>query len=320
VDTPRRRSNPLFIDDRGKPLNLAPDFVMIGQIWQRSPTAVRLRQWGFFALLAAVLTYPIANYLAYGIPPQPVTLGGIVVPALVCGVSIAFGVMRRRKQRAGPSTLAAYLAAHRICGACGYDLHAIAPAGDGRVVCPECGAAWHRDRFVLADRDPTTSALLDSLVTAGHAFAKKDRDDDRGVPMLRPWSWPPGWLNNFPDMKGRAEVAHRDAAHRRRLRGLGVPITLVGWGVGLALFLMIKNDIEAGDILAFFIVSLLIAAVAYWAIFERVLLERAMRREFAELGLCLSCGSVLPEASHPTFDGCTVCASCKRAWKRARPT
>jgi hypothetical protein len=101
---------------------------------------------------------------------------------------------------------------------------------------------------------------------------------------------------------------------------LGVPITLVGWGVGLALFLMIKNDIETGDILAFFVVTLLIAAVAYWAVFERVLLERAMRRDLLELRLCLSCGSVLPEAPPPTFDGCTVCTSCKRAWKRSQQT
>lgn len=28
------------------------------------------------------------------------------------------------------------------CGKCGYDLAGLVAAGDGRVVCPECGAAW----------------------------------------------------------------------------------------------------------------------------------------------------------------------------------
>lgn len=61
-----------------------------------------------------------------------------------------------------------------MCGACGGDLRTADVETDGCVACPECGAAWHRDRFWPVDVAALDSAALRSLFKKGY-LAKRGR-------------------------------------------------------------------------------------------------------------------------------------------------
>lgn len=300
-----------FRDDRGAPLRLAPMSVLFGQLWGRTPPRVWLYwvpaiAFGLFVLWRAI------------VDPLPTSLRQMLISAaavgLICGIAIA--VQMRRRPPVGASSLAACLAAHGLCGACGYDLHTVAPEPDGCVVCPECGAAWHSDRFVLQDVDPRPSIPLAALAARGHSPAAPGSTDDRGVPMRRRWGWPPVWpLNDSP--------AHREletfaTTAMRRFHGRVLPIAALAWALVLLLIVRNSSPLDTLEIGISTVVTFLIAAIVCFAV-SRIYRDRIMLREVRRMGLCPNCGRTLPAGSPPTFDGCTVCPGCRLAWRLSGP-
>lgn len=91
-------------------------------------------------------------------------------------------------------TLSEHLTALRMCGACGGDLRTAKVHPDGCVLCPECGAAWHRERFWPVDVAAIDPAALRALVKKG-CLAKRGRlfTDKDGrvleVDLITPQLW-----------------------------------------------------------------------------------------------------------------------------------
>jgi hypothetical protein len=131
-------NGPAFVDDRGRPLRLATQDVIVEQVGGRRPVARLGVMWLGFGLAAlwAVVSF-VRN-------PAAPTVGQLLgaIPFLF----ILMGMQRlmRPSRRLPVSALAARLAAYRRCGACGYDLRQIEPEADGCVVCGVCKRAWRR--------------------------------------------------------------------------------------------------------------------------------------------------------------------------------
>jgi hypothetical protein len=74
--------------------------------------------------------------------------GFIIVPPLIGTLTwwVSLNAVRRRRFR----RLAGDFLAEARCPACRPALQGLAPHDDGCIVCPECGAAWRRDRLEAA--------------------------------------------------------------------------------------------------------------------------------------------------------------------------
>jgi hypothetical protein len=222
--------------------------------------------------------------------------------------------MKPRKGRPILSALATRLAAHRRCGACGYDLRRTEPEGDGCVVCPECGGAWHMDRFVLEDQDPRESAVLAKLMAQGHMTPREEMSDDRGEALDRAIKWPPVWLNAETTPRAEAEELRRVGRRKLgRFYRFAGPAALVVWGGLAVLFLSRATERETDLIVMTCVATGVITGIALYAA-ARIYMDREMRRKADLLGLCNNCGRLLPDVA-PAFDGCVVCGGCKRAWR-----
>lgn len=225
---------------------------------------------------------------------------------------------RRARAKSPQSPLAAFLAAHRFCGACGYDLHSVEPHPDGCAVCPECGGAWHRDRFVLQDRDPRASSTIGALAAAGHGLADDRTCDDRGVPLAHSVGWPPNWLNKpTADRSIVQQLTHLATTRRRAFRKRWIVPATIAWAALGAGIVLIIEEREPEMLTVVAIVTMLIFALTFYAV-ERIWIDHAMARAAVDtFGACNNCGALLPVNPPPTFDSCVVCSACQRAWTRS---
>lgn len=71
-------------------------------------------------------------------------------PIMVVPVTYFLGVMVSAQfalRRVNAAFVIRNVVSEGHCGACGYLISNSAPAGDGCVLCPECGAAWKAERW-----------------------------------------------------------------------------------------------------------------------------------------------------------------------------
>ncbi len=308
---PKSRPSHGFRDDRDVPLRIAPHSVLFGQLWDRTPWRV----WVRWVPLIAFGLFVLWRFIVDPSPPTsqqlvPAVIGGALTFAVFLFLSL------HRRHAPGQSPLAAYLAAHRLCGACGYDLHTVAPEADGCVVCPECGGAWHSDRFVMEDEDPRQSSTLAALAARGHSIGGPNSHDDRGVPMRQAWRWYPHWMIDGPASTVELESATRRLMQRFHARVL--PIAALLWAGVLATIILTADEPDTFAIVASTVVTFLITAIVCFAL-SRIRRDRVSLREVRRMGLCPNCGHALPTDAPPTFDGCTVCTHCKLAWNLSGP-
>jgi hypothetical protein len=300
-------SPPPRLDDRGKPYELVPPEVLEGALWERTPRQVVIRRLWQLAVIGAFIAFlGIRNgWLSGGFSPW--VFAG--VPVLL----ISFIAMNRK-----PQPLPGLLAAHRRCGACAYNLHETAPEQDGCVVCPECGAAWHRDRFTLAEKDAAADAFVAKIVawsTTSYTF------DDRGVPTIEPTHWPTRWFRKETAPHGISSELRRyhEQSWARGAR-IGVYVGAAMWVLSMSMF-MISQHQERSFVGMAIVVGILLGvlAVVVWKVVSQEVLRRRMRGAVIDrFGVCLACGDTLPADAPPTFDGCVACRACGRAWKRVQ--
>lgn len=303
-----------FLDDRGKALNLAPEHVVRGQI--AGSGSLRfwiLRLWPF-ALIGAVLAFSLhRGGFSFNVSISDFNFLILLVPTLIAGEVIVRSV--RGRQRESQSMLASFLVAHRRCGACGYDLRPTAPEQDGCVVCPECSAAWHKDRFVWEGRDPTWAGRLSEVMSKGHQYANDGECDDRGVPTPGGNRWPPRW---YSDLTAGALRSRFEAQMRSRQRSIARYVwsgAALFWLGLVALLISVSEERGWGTILLVTVVTFIITALLAH-VFWRVVVSFWMRRWAVDaLHLCNNCGNELPASDPPAFDGCFACTKCGHAWK-----
>jgi hypothetical protein len=297
-----------FLDDRGKALELAPDWIVAEQVGHRRS----LPHWLFRALVVGAIGWAVFSFA--GDPKMP-TIGDVAFGVGLLVFGLVFRRLAPKPARPRLSQLAAQLVAHCRCGSCGYNLQNLERVSDGCVVCPECGAAWHSERFVLVGHDPKESALLQTLMSSGHVTHEESECDDRGLKLDAPIKWPPRWMGS--GVTPADDLRRLRATMRGKLRRclvVGVPATLVAWGG--AVYLMTIPEREPFQVRLILVMTGLIAAISLYAA-ARIRLDREMLRiPVDDLGLCNNCGRVLPLEGPPGFDGCIVCTVCKRAWKQ----
>lgn len=214
--------------------------------------------------------------------------------------------------------LTAWLSAHQRCGVCACDLSKSSADEDGLVICPECGSAWHPDRWTLkSDNIATSNLTVDVLLTrTGTTF--EWCTDDRGVPLdLRGFSilkW-----SNQPraSTKLAAKLLRQESFEGQRRLRRAFPITILGWlAFNVAIFI-IRNPAPRDrvfDIVFVGIVTALIAGVVLYVARRGIVNPRRFRATLLSHHVCANCGGELDEFPAPSFDGCTACAHCGRAW------
>ncbi len=180
--------------------------------FQRGNSADQSGVWSLIRalMLDYAVIIPVSLLLFSFIPRYP---GAPSPLALTISLVVVWGVMNlvrsvvmsANAQRL--TLLSEHLTALRMCGACGGDLRSAEVHPDGCVVCPECSAAWNRDRFVLVEKAALDPAALRALIKKGYLAKHSDLTSDRrGVLLEVPLRCPPRW---FGSGKAPAEVEER---------------------------------------------------------------------------------------------------------------
>jgi ssDNA-binding Zn-finger/Zn-ribbon topoisomerase 1 len=248
--------------------------------------------------------------------------------SFLCVYGIAFTCMHLAFRRAAKTPGSAiwkrvwsgiaWLAAYRHCGACGYSLGEVEPDGDGIATCPECGSAWHRDRWTHAGRDPREDREMLAWLRMRRG-GRRDGFDDRGLPVALREVWSPRWLCNDafpPEVRGRVRARLVRLAWRRI--GWMSAVAIGAWIAGVAALMRWRDPVprywwlHLGLIGA--ITGVMLAGVIY-VIVRTAARSSEVRDVSLDEGRCPSCGEGL-EGRKAEFDGCVTCAPCRHAWRR----
>lgn len=282
-----------WLDDRGRPLPPLDSGI--------SGASARWFQW----MLLLGLVGGIAGSVMFGMSANLIFPGMILICVPALYVSAWRAARRSRACRLPPRV--AWTAAYQRCGACTYDLAGIDVGPDGLAVCPECGAAWHRDRWTHPPKGEM--GRFASTLTAVEANGL----DDRGCPLTQYVKIRPYWAQSRKDASARLDAAYG------RLGELAVqrlsswtPILLVGMVTIVALVYGLVERTEprlagAGIYIAMFV------GVASAMAFFRTEREQAAQ-VLVSLRFCPNCGADFD--GPPGFDGCAACRQCGRAWKK----
>lgn len=294
-------------DDAGKPLPEVPAEVFNMTVFgERPPKRVvfmlRVLPWIFAA--AALWWAYRANWATFSFVS--------LLPAIAVALALRF--VRSSTEGHGVSRVppwVGWVAAHRRCGCCAYDLHTIEPDVTGLATCPECGAAWHRDRWTRAEK-----SLPDDMARRTSLWQSVEHTDDRGVCLDTAPRWPPSWAT-----ESRSEPAVRAirefARHRRSMQVRWTLLLVTLAWPGFTWLMLSRADPlprEFNRELAFFAVVVgLIGGAVLWLAW-RVGPSWQRQRELIVLkDLCPACGAAL-SGIEPGFDRCRVCRVCAHAW------
>jgi hypothetical protein len=340
------------LDDRGNPITvLKPaDIRRAGDSDDaaRSHLAVHLRQaikaesrrfswfhvaWSMGAILVWIAVQVLASSI--GLHRYPGVRPLIFFGSIAVLVLIAREVTRRRVSR----LVAATAVAEGICGQCCYSLESVPTDADGRMTCPECGAAWLRERitrpFWLAPQLPQTFhderlPLLQRLTRAYFLFITVTpkpstiiATDDRGrfvrTVDSRLWLAPSSRRAEL----GKARIAKLRRGTRRRGRIPRVIVSLPALAM-LGLTLWLLSDLEpynSRPLAPLLILGALVSLAAAIAInFSHSFLPPTHTAHvLAADSLCGSCLATL-EGIPADPDGCVTCRRCGAAWRHAPQT
>lgn len=300
------------LDDRGQPIELRRGEII-------STLSGRLRGqrpvwWGVASLV------PIGLLIFfYGYRLSVVgffTTAGYATATILFVYGLIFAAMQYRlRYKKNLPELSATSTAFGHCGACGYDLTTGTPAEDGCVVCPECGAAWHKHRQTHADIGLDVQGKMLKLAVAGSSRKSQSAygtKDDRGVVLLGGYSWPHSmFAGRMPESAAPAVALFKRRRWTIRYWCYGVAFAV--WLVLMLLFVLggafrqpsdlIAMGAGLGGFLGF--VALMASFINLSAARVRQLSLRACR--------CPECFTPL-EPQLVAFDGCTVCRGCRAAW------
>jgi len=339
-------------DDRGNPITaLRPRDIQRSADAEdsaRTHLAVHLRQaikvesqrfsvHRFGLIVVSVVAWAVVQVIVVqaGLGRYPGVRSGAFIGGIIILVIIGREVTRRRVSR----LVAATAVAEGICGQCCYSLNSVPTDPDGRITCPECGAAWAYERITrphwLAASLATTfhdewlpwrqwlSKSFWRFLTSTPKPSALIAADDRGRFVRTVDSR----FFNLPRARReeltipRVTALRKETRRRGRvLRGLlSVPFAAVSVTCVIAAIKLLDDHEELGCIVvASFGLFFLIVTIA--VNFSHSFLPPAhTARVLAADGLCGSC--VSPIDSQPADpDGCTTCSACGAAWRIAPQT
>lgn len=216
----------------------------------------------------------------------------------------------------------AHLASYRRCGTCGYTFEGAAPERDGCAVCPECGTAWHQDRWSRTSTDLHGDKMLARMLCENIPAAQVAATDDFNAPLsARNYTWVPGWVQSES-----VPAAERDALQHQlhtiaqRSFRLVLGLAFIVWLVlGFLLFKAIDPR-PANAVASVIIVGLIagVVALAIIAVGARVCISAQRVTEVClNVGRCPNCGCDLRYVPAGT-SGRVRCPACPHAWNENR--
>lgn len=204
------------------------------------------------------------------------------------------------------------------CAACGFALRDLQVHTDNCVVCPECAAAWNRDRWRVTAPNASTLAArgVDCVVTRHVA----QQVDDRGAILSDVMRWRPRW---FKDAQARAQASPGDSRmnaflaqgrvemRRTLIRMLVERVSIAALIMAGVILLVPEPDARVYlSVMGVAALLIMIVVTTYKAQFRVDLRSVALRN-----ALCPECGELLDMAPTRQFDGCIQCPTCACAWK-----
>ncbi len=264
------------------------------------------------SFLAALYLLPIRGLPYYG------AIGAFVV--------FQVWVLRWCAERRMAREVAGTIAAHGLCGSCGYTLQDLPPDPDGCVVCPECGSAWDAERMTRAHWRPEKATLFAPRTFASWALlALPGLGTDARAVLHRRLDTR---LACLPTPARDARPAKEWAALRRDLRRIGR-----GWRIALSVpvFVLLaccvrwllleildpNTDVALAIFLAVTIPFLAYVATAVLCS-EWGVRRRPIEDAFVRHGACPVCAAGL-ERRETRRGALMCCDSCGCAWKPAAP-
>ncbi len=245
--------------------------------------------------------------------------------ALVVFVIFQAWVIRWCAERRMGREVAGTIAAHGLCGSCGYTMQDLPPDPDGCVVCPECGSAWEAERMTRAHWRPENATLFAPRSFAVWALlALPGLGSDARAVLHRRLDTR---LASLPAAARAARPEKEWAALRRDLRrigrwwrvGLSVPVFVllaccVRWLV--LEILAAQTDVALAVFLGVTIPFLVYVGAAVlcgeWGV-----RRRAIEDAFVRHGACPVCAAGLER--RVTRRGALMCCdSCGCAWRGVR--
>lgn len=261
---------------------------------------------GLIWLVAAVW---ILRTLGAGLP-------GWVFPAAVFGMLLVVErVVHRVRVGRVREHAAGVILEEGLCPSCGYNLHGIEKDVDGRVVCPECGAAWNAVKIIRSapfEFGAEFGVPLKAVWAASKKLPGWSVCDDRGrvVPLAHP--------------RLRKEIRAASATNAQRLlharretargsRWVRWPFVSLAWASAAAVpavYMHMGAPLSGGVFLA-----AIFGALAFAATYGNFLYRpSAMREALVSRRMCASCATSLRRLPGDT-DGMTTCTACRAAWR-----
>lgn len=204
------------------------------------------------------------------------------------------------------------------CAACGFSLRDIETQHDGCVVCPECSAAWHRDRWRY-QRDDAAKLAGRGVECSVKTESAARQVDDRGALLPQPITKAP-WLRQALKQPRAAQrtylwpfIEHLRSARRSAAIWTLTPTVAFVLAV-IAMIYAANTTVSDASILLFTVLVVFGVTV--------VIIARHVAQYFVDIrtiaiadGVCPACGSAIDTNASRDFDGCVSCASCASAWR-----
>ncbi|MGE3107843.1 MAG: hypothetical protein AB7G11_01670 [Phycisphaerales bacterium] len=269
-------------------------------------------------VIAAVLLGVLFSFLSYALIGV-VVIGSIILQAL------------RSAGKVVPSEEAAaqVLLRHGLCASCLYNLGDLSESDDRCLVCPECGAAWRRDRIQSFSRFDSAVPNDSAVHNAKQAFSMlgfgadtgSTCKDDRGSPRMLV----------SPHLRthiGAAVGEQRDRllAARADTRRIGrwfrwiAACLIFALFIGLPLFAIISTTLRSGRAVS---LGLIVGVGMGGLLFIGVIRGNfgfspaKVRRTMLRHRLCPSCAEFTGDKP-PAVDGCITC-DCGAVWRVSPP-
>ena len=312
-------------DDRGRAF---PDVPFQQAVQTVQVDLAPSRKLDFWKIMTPVFGIVGLGYVAWNLATNQYSIQSTIIWIIEFGVCVLiWGGIRRivtKKSRdsSTPSPLyppTAWLVAHRRCGICGYDLAGISPGADGCAACPECGSAWHSDRWTLEGRELGQNWWVTGGGRAEPSANRFDIDaDDRGVALVRKLSLGSCTGSGTIDMSVRESLLRLERLTQARNFRIACVIGIPAWVFTMVLYASLhsaNSRDRMNDVVLVGVVSGLIALVLIIAVGRVGIGPGRVRSLLLASGTCPNCYAALKPAAIPAFDGCTACPHCGRAWE-----
>lgn len=308
---------PISLDDRGDPISRAERATLVDAMRDEGvKVAFPWRQFFQWTVPIILLVWFVASRFAAVKTVLPL----FFVWPLISLISAA----RSRRGDNVPLALRERIADGSMlragrCAACGFSLRDIEVRADGCVVCPECAAAWHQDRWrVWRDDAPALAGRGVSCTVKSVSAARQV--DDRGALLTEPMTSRPKWLKAILKQPAAARPARltpflNSLRTGRRRAMLWTIVPAMGMLLGGTMILVATGasvvDVAPILSLVLVIIILLVIFIARYSAHTYV----DVRTIGLSHNVCPACGGSIDPAAPRDFDGCVRCASCASAWR-----